>query len=1383
MGRQLTADQLTIENQFSSQPTIDTFELNDGTILSNIDIQNIINNSNVLNVAANFSDIELRRVGFTLSDGTMVQIENLLITENGNEITTVEGQFRDTSFGNRLEGFDFIFFADGTSLDREQLAALVPLIGDDPCLIGFGNSLIGSDFSETIIGTSDPNEPTNDLIEGAGGDDIIRGGLGDDIIEGDISLNPIENDPFGLTIEGSDTFIYRSGDGNDIITDNGTGGVDTDRLILEDLNFEDVSLQRIIADSFGFTDRRLLITDNTTGQTITIEQQGITDLSGIEFLVFADGSVLDRDFLNQQVALVDDTTFDGLVELAGTGVIETGNLRDRIRGIGDNDTALVRTPDAIASVIGAEQLSFALLNAADVQLIRDSINLVVRSLTDATEITVSGHFSLTGTFTDFRGEEATADLLSIRFADGEIFDLARIAAEAVILGDETDNTIAGGIDDENFDGAGGADLIDGGEGNDVLTGGEGNDQLNGGAGNDRFIAQAGDGDDIIDGGEGIDTFDASNIRSSIEINLSTGLASGLETGTDQLSGIENILGSRANDILTGDDDNNIIIGNQGNDILRGSGGEDVLIGGNGADILDGGEGVDTASFATALNGVSLSLETGFGTQGEADGDQFIAIENILGSNFSDNISGDAGNNVLTLQNGNDRSDGGDGSDIIDGGAGNDVILGGEGNDQLSGSSGNDQLNGGAGNDILDGGTGSDDLTGGVGSDTYIWRRGDGNDIIMELSDAGSIDTISILGLASDRVFYESFRGDLTIITSDGERITVTGQFSGDTSTGIEEIIFEDGTVIDRNALENIAFSRPNGFIIGVDDAGFATDSTTPIFIDAADLVDNDIDLDGDELSIISVLDSRNGQAELLPDGRVRFTPDVSFSGIATFSYVVADGFGETTTAQVSIDVELGVPPINVAPTVAIPLVDQSSPEDEAFSFALPAGAFEDVDGDNLTLTATLVTGTALPAFITFNAAAGTFSGTPPQDFNGSLDIRVTATDGELSVSDDFSLTITPVNDAPTIAVALEDQSSPEDETFSFVIPEGTFADVDGDELTLSATLVDGMALPDFVSFDATSGTFSGIPPQDFNGSLDITVTASDGELSVSDTFTLDITPVNDAPVANDDSGFEVDAGALLVIAAETLLANDVDVDGDVLSIVGVSEAANGSVALDADGTLIYAAEAGFSGEDSFTYQVSDGELTSEATITVTVNSADDPFEGFEQGSEGNDLLIGNLFGENQIFGAGGNDFITGGLRNDRLAGGSGNDTLLGLSGRDELLGGEGNDLIFGGRGNDTIEGGAGLDILFGGSGQDTFLYGRGFGVDIIRDFDAGRSRYFNSGGDRISINVEGVSSFDDLLSRGSEQDGSVVFDFGDGDLLILKGTQLAALDNDAFSFT
>jgi len=49
--------------------------------------------------------------------------------------------------------------------------------------------------------------------------------------------------------------------------------------------------------------------------------------------------------------------------------------------------------------------------------------------------------------------------------------------------------------------------------------------------------------------------------------------------------------------------------------------------------------------------------------------------------------------------------------------------------------------------------------------------------------------------------------------------------------------------------------------------------------------------------------------------------------------------------------------------------------------------------------------------------------------------------------------------------------------------------------------------------------------------------------------------------------------------------------------------------------------------------------------------------------------------------------------------------------------------------------------------------------------------------------VEGVSSFDDLLSRGSEQDGSVVFDFGDGDLLILKGTQLAALDNDAFSFT
>jgi hypothetical protein len=81
-----------------------------------------------------------------------------------------------------------------------------------------------------------------------------------------------------------------------------------------------------------------------------------------------------------------------------------------------------------------------------------------------------------------------------------------------------------------------------------------------------------------------------------------------------------------------------------------------------------------------------------------------------------------------------------------------------------------------------------------------------------------------------------------------------------------------------------------------------------------------------------------------------------------------------------------------------------------------------------------------------------------------------------------------------------------------------FSDVDDASLTLSATLGNDTALPSWLSFDAPTGTFSGTPPKDFDGELQPKVTAGDGALSVSNTFSLDITPVNDVPVAMDDLG-------------------------------------------------------------------------------------------------------------------------------------------------------------------------------------------------------------------------------------------------------------------------
>lgn len=108
----------------------------------------------------------------------------------------------------------------------------------------------------------------------------------------------------------------------------------------------------------------------------------------------------------------------------------------------------------------------------------------------------------------------------------------------------------------------------------------------------------------------------------------------------------------------------------------------------------------------------------------------------------------------------------------------------------------------------------------------------------------------------------------------------------------------------------------------------------------------------------------------------------------------------------------------------------------------------------------------------------------------------------LSDSVNVTLEVAPVNDAPTLVAPLADQSFAEDHAVSFTLPAGSFTDVDNASLSYAATLDDGTALPDWLDFDADTQSFSGTPPQDFNGMLAIKVTASDSEFNASDTFTL-----------------------------------------------------------------------------------------------------------------------------------------------------------------------------------------------------------------------------------------------------------------------------------------
>ncbi|MCW2484119.1 putative Ig domain-containing protein, partial [Candidatus Symbiopectobacterium sp. NZEC135] len=180
------------------------------------------------------------------------------------------------------------------------------------------------------------------------------------------------------------------------------------------------------------------------------------------------------------------------------------------------------------------------------------------------------------------------------------------------------------------------------------------------------------------------------------------------------------------------------------------------------------------------------------------------------------------------------------------------------------------------------------------------------------------------------------------------------------------------------------------------------------------------------------------------------TPANGDVGSLTIKVTATDG----SNASVSTTFGLTVANVNDAPVVATPIPAQSVAQDGSLSFTVPAGTFSDPDGDSLTLSATLADGSPLPSWLSFNPATGTFSGTPGNGDIGSLSIKVTANDGDASVSTNFTLTVTLPNEAPVVSGTIPPQSVAQDGSFNFTVQAGTFTDPDGDTLTLSATLAD-----------------------------------------------------------------------------------------------------------------------------------------------------------------------------------------------------------------------------------------------------------------------------------------------------------------------------------------
>jgi Ca2+-binding RTX toxin-like protein len=134
-----------------------------------------------------------------------------------------------------------------------------------------------------------------------------------------------------------------------------------------------------------------------------------------------------------------------------------------------------------------------------------------------------------------------------------------------------------------------------------------------------------------------------------------------------------------------------IYGYGGNDTILGFGGNDLILGGAGEDTIDGGGNIDAALYTDSNAGVFVSLTTGHGSGGTADGDTLTNIENLYGSSFGDTLAGNGGANSLSGMQGADVLKGGGGTDVLSGGSGDDTLIGGTGGDTIYGGDGVDTV--------------------------------------------------------------------------------------------------------------------------------------------------------------------------------------------------------------------------------------------------------------------------------------------------------------------------------------------------------------------------------------------------------------------------------------------------------------------------------------------------------------------------------------------------------------------------------------------------------------------------------------------------------------------------------------------------------------------
>ncbi|MFW1449082.1 tandem-95 repeat protein [Vibrio parahaemolyticus] len=390
----------------------------------------------------------------------------------------------------------------------------------------------------------------------------------------------------------------------------------------------------------------------------------------------------------------------------------------------------------------------------------------------------------------------------------------------------------------------------------------------------------------------------------------------------------------------------------------------------------------------------------------------------------------------------------------------------------------------------------------------------------------------------------------------------------------------DGVNPTANDSDSLIVNRVNDAPVAKDDIA-TTQEDTAITID---VLPNDSDVDGDKLSIQSAsVPEAQGKVEIV-DGKLVFTPAENFHGDAEITYTLTDG---ALTDQATVNVTVNA--VNDTPVVESNLADQTLAEDfTPYTIDLNT-AFSDVDNVDGELTFS-VSGNS-NVLVSIENGIATIS--PTADWNGSEPLTFTATDpsGE-SVSQTVNFTVAPVADiVADKATVVEDMP-----TIIKVLGNDMF---EGDDKVVSLDTNNGPA-NGTVSVNP-DGSVTYTPNDNYHGADSFTYIVTSGGVSESTTVNVDVTPVNDAPVAKDDIATTQEDTVVTI----DVLPNDSDVDGDKLSIESASVPKEQGTVEVVDGKLVFTPAENFNGDAEITYTVTDGQLTDEAKVTVTVNPVDD----------------------------------------------------------------------------------------------------------------------------------------------------------------------------------